>query len=292
MKKPYLLCFLILFGAVLYAQKGITLSASVNRNSILIGEPLELTLQATFSKAHVPVFIMPDSLPQFEILSRSKIDSQTTAGQTVLKQTVTLTSWDSGIWAIPAIYLTGKKGAATKPLVINVTHTQVAPGKDYNDVKDILNVQKPQRHTWYWYVVGAVLLLLLLLLVFPKTRKKPAETTAVIRESAYKKAMDRLNNLQAIKEPDDKAYFTELIVIFRTYLQHGKDIHSFHQTTDDLGRQLQQLELPHEHLKKLVYTLQLSDFVKFARYSTSGTERQAAFEEIKQSIILIEQIKK
>src|SRR5947209_9130353 len=103
MKKPYVLFFFFLLVCLhSMAQKGSSVTASVDKSSILIGQPLQLTLEATFSNTHTPVFLTIDSLPHFEILNRSKIDTQLINGQTILKQTLTLTSWDSGAWLLPA----------------------------------------------------------------------------------------------------------------------------------------------------------------------------------------------
>jgi hypothetical protein len=181
---------------------------------------------------------------------------------------------------------------ATKPVAVNVTFTPMPPNQDYHDIKDIIEVQKPPRTTWYWYVIGAVLLLLLLLLMFPKKKRDTAVEAIAIKEGAYKNALRELEALKAKTGLDDKTYFTELILIFRTYLQHGKGIHSFQQTTDDLSRQLQALLLPHEDFKKLVHTLQLSDIAKFAQYKATADEREQAWTEIRKSIATIEPVQK
>jgi hypothetical protein len=292
MKKPYLF-FLIFFMCVSSsAQKRVTAAASVDKKTILIGEPLQLTLTATFSKPHAPSFFLLDSLRHFEILNRSKIDTQATGEQTILKQTLSLTSWDSGKWAIPALAMAGARGVSTKPVVIDVMFTPMPPNQDYHDIKDIIEVQKPQRTTWYWYLIGAVLLLLIGRLLFPKKKRDHVAAAAIIKEDAYKLALKELDSLKNKNGLDDKTYFTELILIFRTYLEQGKGIHSFQQTTDDLSRQLQALQLPHGDFKKLMHTLQLSDFVKFAQYKTASGEREQAWDEVRKTIVMIEQIKK
>lgn len=289
MKKPYVLCFLFLAWCLhSLAQKSSAVAASVDKTTILIGQPLQLTLEATFSNTHVPAFFTIDSLPHFEILNRSKIDTQAINGQTTLRQTITLTSWDSGAWIIPS--LTVEKGSVTRPLPITITFSPMQPNQDYHDIKPIIDVQNPPRTTWYWYVIGAVIVLMLLFLIFPKKKKGEVEALA-LHEGAYKLALKDLETLHAKNALDDKTYFTELIQIFRTYLERGKGIHSFQKTTDDLSRQLQALQLPHEDLKKLVQALQLSDFVKFAQLNAQPEEREAAWQEIKKSITTIEPIK-
>ena len=292
MKIPPFFLFCLLLCGTLLAQPRNTTNASVDKTTILIGEPLQLTLQATFSNTHAPSFFTIDSLPHFEILNKEKIDTQALNGQTILEQKITLTSWDSGAWSIPALAIAGVKGVTTKPLQVSVTFTPTPPNQEYHDIKDIIEVQPPPRTTWYWYVAGALLLLLLLALVFPKTKKAPLPETGIIREGAYKQALKELDMLKQHPGSLDTDYFTALIHIFRTYLQQGKGIHSFQQTTGDLSRQLQALALPHEDLKKLEQTLQLSDFVKIAQYHTTAAERENAWEEIRKSIVAIEQLPK
>lgn len=294
MKKPYtvFLFFLLMCDTIVFAQKDISASVSADKTSILIGEPLQITLQATFSNAHVPSFFKIDSLLHFEILNQSKIDTQTAAGQTILKQVITLTSWDSGAWAIPAFSIPAAKEASTKPLPVNVTFTPIPPDQDYHEVKDIIEVAKPPRKTWYWYVIGAALLVLLVLLLFPKRKKENVPDAIIIKESAYKEALKELDALKGKSAAEENEYFTALIHIFRTYVQQRHGIHSFQQTTGELSLQLQQLQLPYEVLKKLVQTLELSDFVKFAQYKVASGERENAWDEIKRSIIVIEQLKK
>ncbi len=292
MKKPYLFFFFFLLCLSAFAQKKFTVSATVDKATILIGEPFQLTLEATFSKAHAPLFFALDTFPHFEMLTLSGIDTQETAGQTILKQTVSLTSWDSGAWAIPALSLPGLKGAATKPVVVNVTFTPMPAAQDYHDIKDIIEVERPPRTTWYWYVAGGALLLLLVLLLFPKKKKQQTEEKVAVRESAYETALKALDSLKTKNDLDDTAYFTELILVFRTYLQQRHGIHSFQQTTGELSRQLQRLTLPHGDLKKLVHTLELSDFVKFAQYKATAGERDEALDDIRKNIVTIEQLQK
>ena len=89
---------------------------------------------------------------------------------------------------------------------------------------------------------------------------------------------------------EDKAYYTELINIFRTYLQQSKGIHSFQKTTDDLSRQIAGLKMGDPLYRPLVQTLQLSDFVKYAKYTPTTAEKEESWDVIKKSIVAIEQI--
>jgi hypothetical protein len=74
-------------------------------------------------------------------------------------------------------------------------------------------------------------------------------------------------------------------------LHRRKNIQSFSKTTEDLGKQVGQLHIPGSDYQQLLEVLQLSDFVKFARYKPSLSENQVSYDVIKKSIASIENIK-
>jgi hypothetical protein len=289
MKKHLLFILaLLLFAPAAFAQKN-SFSISVDKEKILIGEPFNVTLQAAFPKGRSINWFRIDTIPHFEILTKSKIDTQATGNELTLKQTISFTSWDSGRWQMPAFTLAGYK-TTSKAIMIAVGYSAFDRNQDYHDIKDILEIKKPAKVTWYWYVIGAALLLLLLILLFPK-RKKQKATEVISNVDAYKLAMTKLDALKGKEEGEAKLFYTELIDIFRTYVQQRKGIHSFQKTTDDLSVQLRSLQLPSEEYNALVQVLRLSDVVKFARFTPASTENNAALNQIKKSIMTIENTK-
>src|SRR5437868_6134481 len=93
---------LILF-LILGRANAQTVAALANRPRILIGEQLKLQVFAEFRKGQEISWFHIDSLPHFEIMERSRVDTIQEAGRTTLKQELTLTSWDSGKWQIPPL---------------------------------------------------------------------------------------------------------------------------------------------------------------------------------------------
>jgi hypothetical protein len=283
-----LLLFILLISTTQAFSQKIAVAATVSDPNILIGEPFQLTLGVSAPvKQNINWFELKE-LPHFEILNRSKIDSQVNGNKKMLVQTITLTSWDSGQWKLPSFSL--PRSNRTKPITVTVSFTNFDPKQPYHDVKDILEVNRPGQIKWYWYLVGLVLLVGLFLLLFPGKKKKKEE---VLREGAYKKAMTRLEALKKknIAEQDVKLFHTELIDIFREYLHRRMNIQSFSKTTEDLGRQIGELKLSKGEYQQLLEVLQLSDFVKFARYQPVSSESGASYDIIKKSIVSIEHIK-
>lgn len=260
-------------------------SATVDKQKILIGEQVQLYLKAVVSKTGPFRWFVVDTFPHFEILQQSKIDSQPTTEGLFLQQTITLTSWDSGRWFIPAFSFANAK---TKPVMVTVGYTPMAPDQPYNDIKDILEVEKPFASNWYWYLVGIAVLVALFLLFFPPKQEKSIAATTVPDEDAYKTALKLLGKLNAGDDP--KYLYTELVDIFREYLQKRKNIQSFSKTTDDLSVQIKELQLPAEQYHLLVQVLRLSDMVKFAKYQPQVKENEEAIREIEKNIITIENL--
>ncbi|MEO6069033.1 MAG: hypothetical protein ABIN57_03165 [Chitinophagaceae bacterium] len=285
-KLLFILPFILL--SVASSAQHNSFSVVAGKEKIVIGEPFNVLVQTTFGKGTLAKWITIDTIPHFEILSKSKIDTQAVGNNITLKQNLTVTSWDSGRWQLQ-VFSSSQLTSRAKPLMVSVSFSPFDVTQDYHDVKDILDVKKPERITWYWYLIGAALLLVLLALLFPKSKK--GKEIVVSPEDAYKEAMVKLNALENKKEEDPKLFYTSLIDIFRTYVMQSKGIHSFQKTTDDLSIQMKNLQLPSEDYNALVQVLRLSDVVKFARFTPADSEKVASVAQIKKSILLIQNIK-
>ena len=288
MNRFFSLFIFLLFCIITCAQKTPSVIASSDKSKILLGEQFDIVLGARYTDKSNLSFFEIDTLPHFEIVLKSKIDTQTTAQNIVLTQKITLTSFDSGRWQIPALSLSGSK-LKTPPITIDVVFSSpFDPKKDYHDVKEIIGVSKPSESTWYWYVIGAALLLLLFILLFPR-KKKPAKEIE-LDPGAYKTALADLQKLkkEQVAEKDAKVFYVRLVDIFRKYLQSGKGIQSFSKTTDDIALQIRDLNLPIDTQNDLVQTLRLSDAVKFAKFIPPSEQNNHALETIKKTIDAIE----
>ena len=278
---------LLLFISIVSMAQDSSFTARIDRDSILIGEKIKLELKARISADDSIQWVVVDSLQHFEVLERGKIDTQRNATEFLLTQIITLTSWDSGSWRLPSFLFDRKR---SKPIQVMVTHSPMDYNQDYHDVKDILGPDKPLKSTWKWYLILLALLLLIFLLIFPKKKKK--ETTAFIPDpGVYKTSLARLQKLEQSGSMDAKIFYTELVDIFRTYLNKRRGILSHSKTTDDLAIQLQTLNLPVSHNQHIVQTLRLADSVKYAKYQPSVQDNKLSINTIRESIQAIEQMR-
>jgi LPXTG-motif cell wall-anchored protein len=262
----------------------ITVSSSTDKKKILIGEQFRLTIKVLFPPGSQITFPGIDSISHFEIIDTGKQSKTQSGNLTTISQILLLTSFDSGRWVIPSFKFGNKY--FTQKIPVEVVFSNFNPKQEYHDIKEIIKVEKPPRVTWYWYLIGGALLLLVGVLFLPKRKKREVKSLHI---HAYENAQAELKKIEYGEFAGDaKVYYTSLIHIFKTYLLQKKNIQSFSKTSDDLGLQIKQLNLPTDVYSHLLQTLRLSDLVKFAKFIPEPAERKKSFEIIKTSITTIE----
>ena len=268
--------------------------ATIDKDSILIGQPIQLMLEATVPD-NIP-FAWPatDTLPHFEWLEKGKLDTTIRPGQRYYRQYFTITSFDSGSWAIPRLaFLAGTKKVSTDSIRIFVGYTKIDPSKDFHDIKDIIDVPNPWAR-WVPWIVAAITLLSLAL-VFWLIRKRKVIKQIITRQaprlSPFEEAMKQLDELIKQQLPVNgavKTYYSRLDEIFRVYLFRRLGIHSLAETSEELITQLRSSVLKPAEFDSLAETLRMSDFVKFAKYQPGAADSEHHHEVIRSAIVALE----
>ena len=297
--------FFIVFG--LSTQVGLTqapsLKTAVDKRHILIGEQLKYTVEATLpvNTYQLTWFNVPDSFDHFEIVIRGKIDSVEKNGILTCRQTLTLTSFDSGINVLPAqaiIFDPLQDDTSyrffTDSIPINVSFSPMDSTETFHDIKSIIEV-KDEIPLWMW-IGGAALLILLIvgiiyLVKYFKNRKK---TVSLFQSklTPFDEAMQSLSMLQkeqliylgAVKE-----FHTKLSDIFKRYLSRKTEKNVLNLTSSDILLLLNDTLLSKGDTSVIAGVLRMADAVKFAKYSPPASESETAFVNTKK---IIEQIEK
>lgn len=276
----------LLFANITIGQNGISIQSWVDKNSIYLGEQIQLTIEMKVPGEPAISSFKLDSINHFEILEPPIIDTSTEGGNTVIKAVYRITSFDSGRWVIPSYFLPG--GARSDSIRVDVVFSEFDPNQPYHDIKDILEVGATKKKTaWWWYAAGGAVLLALLLLYVLRKKKPLPVAVAKVSIDPYDEALKQLEQLEMDK-PGPKLYHTRLADIFRLYIFRKKGILSLQKTTDDLVVQLKSLHLNKEQFDRLSQSLRLSDLVKFAKYIPSDEDTKNCLTEIKNAIITIE----
>jgi hypothetical protein len=284
--RQFIFSFFFLFsGLVSNAQGGTTIKATVDKNKILIGEPVQLTIEVYLSPESVKKSIAIDSIYHFEMLQKPVIDTMDTKGGLNLRYTYKITSFDSGHWVIPSIVIS--PAIKTDTIPVDVVFSEFDPNQDYHDIKDIIEIAPPKKKPWWWIIAGGILFLTAVAYYLLRKKKIVPVPVAAVVVDPYKEAILQLELLQKEK-PLPKIFHTRLIDLFRLYVFRKKGISSLQKTTADLVLQLKNLNFTKEHFEKLFQALRLSDFVKFAKYIPTEADDMNSFNEIKSSIMTIE----
>lgn len=240
-------------------------------------------------------FIIPDSIPHFDIWDRQ----QPMAIKDGIEQILTITSYDSGQFVIPGFKLTAPTikvpagGFVTNAISINVTPVNVDSLKDYHTIKDIIEV--PPIEQWP-YILGIALATLLagiglyFLLKKLGVGKKQTRRDFENRMNPYPAAMQALDEL-AKDVPSTsvtpKFFFTQLTNIYRTYLSDAHNFRSHQQTGDELILQAKPI-LHQELFFQFANSIRLGDAAKFAKYAPPKEEWLTSIKNIRDSISAME----
>src|SRR5688572_19799688 len=100
--KAFLIYISFLFSAFTTIAQDISVKATIDKNRILIGEPIQLELEAIVPAGASVKWFVTDTIPHFEFIGKNKIDSSKPG---IYKQTLIITSFDSGRVVIPALSL-------------------------------------------------------------------------------------------------------------------------------------------------------------------------------------------
>ncbi len=278
-----------------------SLKTAVDKRQILIGEQLQYSVEASFpaNAYNIGWFNVPDSFSHFEVVNRGKIDSIESNGILTCRQTLTLTSFDSGINTIPALAINFDPLADdstihlfTDSIPINVSFSPLDSTQTFHDIKSIIEV-KDEVPWLIWAGAAALIILLVVLVVYLvkyfKRRKKPASVFNS-KLSPFDEAMQSLDALQKeqlLYKGDVKQFHTRLIDIFKRYLSRKMQKNIFNLTSSEVLLSLNDTLLSKADTSLIAGSLRMTDAVKFAKYFPPTSESESALINTKK---VIEQI--
>src|SRR3569832_2470805 len=89
-------CSFFLLASLISFSQTVMVKATINRNKILIGEPIEVKLEANVPAGIDASWFPLDSLNHFEFIDKGKKDTISTADGKTYRQKIVITSFDSG----------------------------------------------------------------------------------------------------------------------------------------------------------------------------------------------------
>lgn len=281
-----LIALAFFFNTVFAQAPAEQVKTSLDRDHVLIGEPVVLNIEINTGMNH-PVtewIVLPDRFNRLEVLGRSPRDSSYAADRITYRQSFTLTGFEPGTWMIPAMsFVIDKKTRHTDSLPVTII-AAILKDSAYHDIREIIEVP-PSKTSWWYYLAGILSLIALGLLVVLWIRQRSG-SVGVERDhgrsvSPLKEALEQLSSPatgQLIRDEEWKGYYSRVTDIFKTYIEKKFAFPAMQKTTDELLVFLHGLGIKNEY-PVIAEVLRMADAVKFAKYKPErevpGNARQA-----------------
>jgi hypothetical protein len=271
-----------------------TFKSSVSNDSILIGDQVELLIEATVpSNYSVDFPVFADTLVTgIEILGQPVLDtlSKKSEGKNFTCK-LKITSFDEGYYRIPPFRLPFSDGvkhdtAQTSPIWFLVN--TLPPDSTVAAIYDIKQpIAEPITFAELAPWVGGALLItgliaLLIYIVAKRKKGEPVFFNLKPKEPPHIIAIRELEQLKSKKlwETDSpKQFQSRLTDIIRTYIEGRFAVPAMEQTTYETIRSLKDAKLIDSRLlEKLQDVLSLADLAKFAKFAPDASENLSSLE--------------
>lgn len=273
--------------------------AKLDTNKIIIGEQTNIILKVLVGVSDKITWpLLTDSITnKIDIINKGKIDTSFTNDKKhyTLLQKLTITSFDSGYWAIPPFnfMINGDTNnvISTSALLIEVNTIAVDTAKAFKDIMQPLDAPITFKEILP-YIIGVaigVAIIIALIYYFKKRKKKTKEIVELkIPEiPAHIWALNELellNNEKLWQQGKYKDYHIRLADILRIYLEKKYSIYAMEYTTDEILTSMRSINITTEQRSKIHQVLFLSDMVKFAKENPLANENELSFQNVIQFI--------
>lgn len=292
--KKYLLPVLLLALAapLCRAQEDGALRSRISRDSILIGDQVEWTLDFQLAPGEAVSISKPgaEPVPGVEALGEMALDTLSDKKGTLsLRGRIILTSFDSGSYVLPPLYVLMARADGsidtleyTGPrLAVNTIPIDTATFQPH-DIKGQIRYPLTFREVIPW--VGLALLvsaLVWLLVRWIRLRRQNRDFFGkpVVKDPPHIVALRSLEKTRAQKlwqAGKQKQFYTQVTDALRQYIADRFDVAALEQTSAEMFRDLQDKDIEPELKEKLKDLFTTADFVKFAKHTASDQENENA----------------
>ena len=285
-KRLFTLILGLMLGVLLVRAQGIEVRAALDSNTLLIGAQTKLQLEVRKPKAaYVQFPLFKDTLNSaIEVLMVSALDSIEEAGQILLRQSLTLTSFDSGYHIIPPFLFTvgNVDTFETNSLGLEVLLVPVDTTQAIKPIKGPIQVPR----SWWRILYGLLgLLLVVVVVLYFKNRKveeKKPEALPIPKKAPHFIALEALAQVRkerlwqsgAIKD-----YYSKITDILRVYIEERFEVPAVEQISEAIIMELKAKQaIQIEHVAQLEELMRLADLVKFAKGKPTPQDNEIILE--------------
>ncbi|MDR2970553.1 MAG: hypothetical protein LBU83_01295 [Bacteroidales bacterium] len=306
--KRFTFFILCLWLCLIASAQEYSAKAKLDSAHILIGDYLNVNLEVVAPKGK-PVYIpqIDEKLLEgieapFDWISNSKFDTILWSDHYVIKQTITITAFDTGNFIFPPIPILDADSqivAQTNQLFFDVSTVSVDTTATIKDIKDISKVPFTFHELWLYVKEYALLILSGLLVIglivyaiwrYIKKKRAAKPMPAIKPKPKIKphitalKELEKLRQKKLCEQGKTKEYYSELVDIVRIYIDGQWDIGAMEMVTSEIIESLENTEIHKEVLKRFHQACTIADLVKFAKYNPFPTDHDMAFKDCKEFV--------
>ncbi len=307
MKKSHLLLYLglILSTPITSFSQNLSIQGKLNRSEIKTGEQAVIDLTIRTNNLPQTKFYLKEEAQKeapYTVIALVPVDTVDISSRIKeISAKLVLTSFDSTLITIPPIVAkTPTDSAETAPMGLKVIQPEVDSKhpSNFKDIKAPWDVSLSLKDwlililsSWIFWVVIAVLVgFYIAYRIFNYYQSKKANPTPQIqvRELSLiektEAALLQLEQQQLIEQELFKEFYSELITIFKSYLNESYSWTTTEMTSNELMKQLSSVELSSSEQEMLRLVLTEADLSKFAKYTPSSDNARLALSQIRQLV--------
>jgi len=290
------LCCALVALAATYASANISVTASVDRNEVRLGERFGLVV----SVAHDPGYKLSEpkvgkTLGDFVVVNRSKHEAKGNPPTTEFRYTIAGFKLDRATIATVAVQYTDPQGRPgeleTHPIGVRMLGTVPAGQTEIKDIRGMVEIE-PRMALWLKILIGLVAGVLACVITWwlvkrrrkqqlEKPAPKPLPASVVALAELDKLAKSDLLFLKQYKE-----FYFRLSEIIRRFLSGRLNFPADDMTTTEIEFMMRDDPISPEFTAAIFEILNFSDMVKFAKLIPSDPKNDEIIEKARRAIEL------
>lgn len=293
MKKTMLFLLAVLFASsVLFAQETGKSKSAISRDTILIGDQIDWTIELQLAEGEEFSIGKPgaEPAPGVETIKPLNIDTLSSKkGITKIQGRTVLTSFDSGSYALPPIIAAIRRASGVVDTIIfegpvlEVTTIPVdtATFEPY-DIKGQIKYPVTLKELLPWLGLAILLAAIIWLLVrwirFRKANRDFFGKPKVIDPPhiVALRSLEKTRSQRLWQDNKQKQFYTQVTDALRQYMADRYEMAALEQTTAEIFDALKEQDVTPELYEKLKDLFETADFVKFAKHAASEQENEEA----------------
>jgi hypothetical protein len=282
----YKIISLLVLALFIHQGYGQEVTASIDRDSLLIGEQIELQISASADPEALILFPEGQTFYPLEVVNESAIDTLSKRPQLSLRKTYKITQFDAGDYLIAPQQITiNRNPYTTEAIPVRINDVVVdTTAQGLYDIKP-LGQKAPEPQSYWPYVLITALIAIGLLVYFKRSREKKR----VI--SPFEEAIRSIDRLKQIEVVEAASIYYSATSIFKTYLHRRLSLSTEQRTSkeligllDSLGQNEPYYQQTKEQQTGLKELLNRAELYKFAKQSVTDEQRSADLLLVSQTI--------